>query len=120
MSAMAWDQPHFFCLHDIVLFNICGTAINMIEGNIDHLKQKLFHRFMIIPMFQKYMNMHFVVKPTASYPQFEDITPASTDATEDEDDDYDDEDDDYDDDDDDGLDPDSEHDSEPLNRKIGQ
>ena len=48
---------------------------------------------MIIPMFQKYMNMHFVVKPTASYPQFEDITPASTDATEDEDDDYDDEDD---------------------------
>lgn len=72
-------------------------------------------------MFQKYMNMHFVVKPTASYPQFEfeDITPAST-ATEDEDDDYDDEDDDYDDDDDDGLDPDSEHDSEPLNRKIGQ
>lgn len=76
---------------------------------------------MIIPMFQKYMNMHFVVKPTASYPQFEDITPASTDATEDEDDDYDDEDDDYDDDDDDdGVDPDSEHDSEPLNRKIGQ
>lgn len=35
---MAWDQPHFFCLHDIVLFNIFGTAINMIEGNIDHLK----------------------------------------------------------------------------------
>ncbi|XP_078324262.1 uncharacterized protein LOC111123666 [Crassostrea virginica] len=61
------------------------------------------------------------LKPTASYPQFEfeDITPAST-ATEDEDDDYDDEDDDYDDDDDDGLDPDSEHDSEPLNRKIAE
>lgn len=57
------------------------------------------------------------MKPADQYPQYEDITPTSTDATEDEDDDDYDEDDDDDDDDEDE--PDSEHDSEPLNRKIG-
>lgn len=59
---------------------------------------------------------YILVKPADQYPQYEDITPTSTDATEDEDDDDYDEDDDDDDDDDE---PDSEHDSEPLNRKIG-
>lgn len=58
------------------------------------------------------------LKPADQYPQYEDITPTSTDATEDEDDDDYDEDDDDDDDDDDE--PDSEHDSEPLNRKIAE
>lgn len=56
------------------------------------------------------------MKPPDQYPQYEDITPTSTDETEDEDDDDYDEDDD---DDDDDIEPDSEHDSEPLNRKIG-
>lgn len=57
------------------------------------------------------------MKSSVSYPEFEDITPTtSTDGTEeDEDDDYDEDDDDY----DDGMGPDSGHDSEPLNRKIG-
>lgn len=58
------------------------------------------------------------MKPADQYPNYEDITPTSTDVTEDEDDDDYDEDDD-DDDDDDDLEPESEHDSEPLNRKIG-
>ncbi|XP_061164434.1 nuclear pore complex protein Nup214-like [Saccostrea echinata] len=59
------------------------------------------------------------LKPSDSYPQFEDITPTtSSDVTEEEEDDDDDyeEEDDY----DEEQDPDSEHDSEPLNRKIAE